>query len=150
MMRRRIRWLLAVIIAAVAAVVLLGILWPDDKNRLKGTWAGNGVRLTFEGDLAVLDGPGYSRPVRTYFRLDPRASPKRIVLWDADDPNLRPPTRVLGVEFGTPSAQGPLGEMRGVYELLGDRLRLCMSLPGADFPEAFDPAAGPVLDLRRE
>jgi uncharacterized protein (TIGR03067 family) len=148
-MRRRTRWLVAAAVTGLAGVALAVALWPGDADRLQGAWAGGGARVTFAGDLAAPES-GAPGPRRLYFRLDPRASPKRIVLWDADGPNLRQPPRVLGVAFGTPAAGGPEWEWRGLYELDGDRLRLCLPVPGADFPPAFDPAAGAVFDLRRE
>jgi uncharacterized protein (TIGR03067 family) len=149
MLRRR-RGLLYAAVVGLAVIALAALLWPGDATRLQGTWAGDGVRLTFDGELAILEGHAYSQPRRTYVRLDPWASPKRIVVCDADAPDLRRPTRVLGVSFGGHSAARPASECRGIYELRGDRLRVCMPPPGADFPASFDPTAGIVLDLRRE
>lgn len=87
---------------------------------------------------------------RTYFRLDRGASPRRIIVCDADAPDLRRPTQVLGVSFGGYSATRPESECRGIYELQGDRLRVCMPPPGADFPTVFDPTAGLLLDLHHD
>jgi uncharacterized protein (TIGR03067 family) len=148
-MRRRRRWVVAAVVGLVAVVVAV-VLWPGDRDRLQGTWAGDGVRLSFDGDLAVLDGPAYGEPRRNYFRLDPWASPKRIVTCDADAPDLHRPPRLLGVSFGTPTAGRPESECRGIYELSGGRLRVCMSPPGADFPATFEAGSGVLFNLHRE
>ncbi|HKB00910.1 MAG TPA: hypothetical protein VKD90_01765 [Gemmataceae bacterium] len=148
-MTRRRRWVVAAVVVLLAVVIAI-FLWPGDRNRLQGTWAADGVRLTFDGDVAVLDGPAYGEPRRSYFRLDPWASPKQIVTCDADAPDIRRPPRFLGVSFGAPTAGRPETECRGIYELSGSRLRVCMSPPGGDFPATFEAGAGVLFDLRRE
>ena len=86
-MKRRTRWVLGLTVLG-AAVVLAVLLWPGDKDRLQGVWVADGTRLTIAGDTAVLDGPAYPEPHRSFFRLEPRASPKRII-W-----RRQPPGRV--------------------------------------------------------
>jgi uncharacterized protein (TIGR03067 family) len=138
-----------VLAAVVAAVVAVALLWPGDRDRLRGSWAGDGVRLTFEGNVVVLTGDGYREAQPAYFRLDPRASPKRITIWPTAAPNVGPPRTVLGVEIGPPGPP-PGFECHGIYDLDGDRLRVCIMPPGAGFPTDFAPTGGVVFDLRRE
>ena len=147
-MRRRTRWL--AFAAVVAIVVAVALLWPGDRDRLQGAWAGDGVRLTFEGNVVVLTRDGYPGPQWSYLRLEPGASPKRMVIWSAEGPNVGHPRQVLGFEVGPPSPPGPLFECHGIYELDGDRLRISMSLPGAAFPTDFGPTGGVVFDLLRQ
>jgi uncharacterized protein (TIGR03067 family) len=147
-MRRRTRWL--AFAAVVAVGVAVALLWPGDRDRLQGAWAGDGVRLTFEANQVVLTGDGYPGPQRSYYRLDPGATPKRITIWPAEGPNVGPPRQVLGFAVGSPSPPGPMFECHGIYELDGDRLRISMPLPGADFPTEFVAVRGVVFDLRRE
>jgi uncharacterized protein (TIGR03067 family) len=148
-LRRRARWLAFVAVVAVVVVAVV-LLWPGDRDRLHGAWAGNGVRLTFEANQVVLTGDGYPGPQRSYYRLEPGASPKRIVIWSAEGPNINPPRQVFGFAVGPPSPPGPEFECHGIYELDGDRLRISMPLPGAAFPTDFGPTGGVVFDLRRE
>jgi len=147
MSRRRRRIVIAGVIG-VAVVALAVIAWPGDTRRMRGTWTGPAGRLTVDGDLMVLDLPGGTGPRRTYFRLEPFASPKRITLWDADTPGTG--RRFLGIEVGPPEPSIPGSEMRGLYELDGNTLRFCLSPPGAGLPAALDPAAGAVFEFRRE
>jgi uncharacterized protein (TIGR03067 family) len=151
-MRRRRRWLDLGSVAAVAVVAALaaGLLWLGDASRIQGAWDGDGVRLTFRGDVVALEWRESGKTERHHFRLDPAASPARIVTFDADAPSVSQPVRVLNIPLGRPSAGSPGAECRGIYELRGDRLRLCMPLPGEGFPAGFDPAAGRVFELRRE
>ncbi|MBO0698089.1 MAG: hypothetical protein J2P46_06830 [Zavarzinella sp.] len=148
-MKRR-RWPVLAVGAGLVALAVAVLVWPTDRSRIQGTWVGGGTRLTFRGDLAVMEWDGSPRLSRTYFRLDPAASPTRIEVFDADAPSVQPPTRLLGVRVGGPSSGRPGEECRGIYELRGDRLRICLPLPGGDFPAGFDPAAGAVFELRRE
>jgi uncharacterized protein (TIGR03067 family) len=60
-----------------------------------------------------------------------------IVLILADD--LRRPPRFLGMPFGTPTAGRRESECRGIYELSGGRLRVCMSRPGGTSPRPSRP-----------
>ena len=148
-MKRRSRWIAIVAVAALAVAALAAVLWPTDRGRVQGTWVGAGSRLTFDGHLAVLTFDGQAQPRRSYFQLDPWARPKRIVIWDADGPT-QPPSGLPGFRSGPPKPTQPDQVGRGIYELDGDRLRICLPLPGAPFPTAFDPAAGAVMEFRRE
>ena len=147
--RKRARSLLAIVaVAGLAVAALAAVLWPTDRDRVQGTWVGAGGRLTFDGPLAVLTIDG--QPARrTHFQLDPWARPKRIVVWDADAPS-QAPSGLPGFRSGPPRSTTPDLVARGVYELDGDRLRICLPLPGAPFPTALDPAAGAVMEFRRE
>jgi uncharacterized protein (TIGR03067 family) len=132
----------------VLAVAVL--LWPTDKSRIQGSWVGDGVRLTVQDDSAVLEWEKTPGQSRTYFRLDSWASPARIHVFEADAPYVKRPVRVLGVTLWGPSTELPLTESRGIYELRGDRLKICLPLPGTDFPASFDPTLGAVFELHRE
>lgn len=146
-MKRRPRWVAVVVVAALAVAAVAAVLWPTDRDRLQGTWVGPGGRLTFDGHVAVRTVDG--RDWRTNFELDPRARPKRILIWDADAPG-QAPSGLPGFRSGPPKPTQPDLVARGIYDLDGDRLRICMSLPGAPFPTDFNPAAGSVLEFRRE
>ena len=137
-----------IVVAALAVAAIVVAFWPTDKGRLQGTWVGTGGRLTFDGHLAVLTVDGQP-PRRTYFQLEPWARPRRIVVWDAEAPALAP-TGLTGFRAGPPKPTQPDLICRGIYELDGDRLRVCLPVPGAPFPTAFDPAAGAMLEFRRE
>jgi uncharacterized protein (TIGR03067 family) len=152
-MTRRNRWFISLCLVGISLIVLTVIFRFRDQYRMQGTWVGenvsvNGVlRLTVEGDLAVLEHVGSSRPLRTYFRLDPVASPKRIVIWSADAPHLRP-REFLGFAYGPPSPTEPNSEAYGAYEISGDRLRICVLVSSHDptlFASAYD-----TYDFHRE
>lgn len=146
-MTRRKRRLAVVAVAGLAVTALVAVLWPTDKDRVQGTWVGTGSRLTFDGHLAVLTFDGEPQPRRSYFKLDPWARPKRIVVWAADGP-LQTRSGLLGLRSGPPGPGGPDMVGRGIYELDGDRLRICMPVPGAPFPNDFEPGA--VMEFRRD
>lgn len=148
-MKRRSRWLAIVAVSALAAAALAAVLWPTDKDRLRGTWVTTGSRLTFDGHLAVLTFDGQAQPRRSYFQLDPWARPKRILLWDADGPT-QPPSGLPGFRSGPPKPMQPGLVGRGIYELDGGRLRVCLPPPGAPFPTDFGPGAGAVMEFHRE
>jgi uncharacterized protein (TIGR03067 family) len=145
--KRRSRRFAVVVMAGLAVAALAAVLWPTDRDRVQGTWAGAGGRLTFDGHLAVRTVDG--RDWRTYYQLDPWARPKRIVLWDADAHGPAA-SGIPGLWSRPPKPTQSDLICRGIYELDGDRLRICLPLPGAPFPTAFDPAAGAVLEFRRE
>jgi hypothetical protein len=149
-MARRYCWLAVIVGTVLAASVVAVLVSAAPRSRLQGVWVGDGIRLTFQGHLAVMERESSSRQ-RTYFRLEPRASPPRITLFDADAPSVVHPVGVLGITLWGPSP-GPTGvEGRFIYELQGDRLRIGMPPPvaGAGFPAGFE-SADTVLELRRE
>ncbi len=151
MKRRRRGLVLGAGVAVVASVTLAAaLLWPTDAARIQGAWVEEGVRLTFRGDVATVEWRESGKTERHYFRLAPSATPARIVTFDADAPFVDRPPTVLGVRLWRPSPGSPGAECQGIYELRGERLRLCMPLPGQDFPASFDPAVGRVFELRRE
>jgi len=147
-MTRRNRWFISLCLVGISLIVLAVVFRFRDQYRMQGTWVGEGVvhRLRVEGDLAVLEHEGSSRPLRTYFRLDPVASPKRIVIWSADAPGLRP-REFLGFAYGPPSPTGPNSEAYGTYEISGDRLKICVLVSSHD-PTLF--AAYDTYDFHRE
>jgi uncharacterized protein (TIGR03067 family) len=149
-MTKRSRWVL-VAAGALLALAALGFwLRPGDDQRLLGLWIGDdNLRLAIAGNCAVLDGGVLHGPQRYFFRVDSWATPHRIVMCDADDPSIRPPFVLLGFAFGTPRARKSDEETRGIYELKGDRLRMCLSKSGTDFPTAFDPSCGLIMELCR-
>jgi uncharacterized protein (TIGR03067 family) len=146
---RRKRWFAIVAVVGLAVAALVAARWPTDRDRLQGTWVGTGSRLTFDGHVAVLTFDGDAQPRRTYFKLDPWARPKRVVVWDADGP-LQTRSGLLGLRSGPPGPGGSDMVGRGIYELDGDRLQICLPLPGAPFPTDFEPGAGAVMEFRRE
>jgi uncharacterized protein (TIGR03067 family) len=148
-MRRRNGRRAVVAVAGLAVAAVAALLWPTDKDRLRGTWVGAGGRLTFDGPVAVLTFDGEPQARRSYFKLDPWARPKRIVIWDADAPGV-PRSGLLGLRSGPPDPAGPDMVCRGIYELDGDRLRICLPLPGVPFPNDFEAGAGAVMEFRRE
>ena len=148
-MKRRSRWLAILAVAGLVVAALAAVLWPTDRGRIQGTWVGTGNRLTFDGHLAVRTVDGHPQPWLAYFQLDPWARPRRIVIWDADVPG-QAPSGLPGLRSGPPKPMLPDLVARGIYELDGDRLRICLPLPGAPFPTDFESGAGAVLEFRRE
>ena len=151
-MKRRYRWLAvatACLIAvgiAVAVLAALTTVRPGDVGRLQGTWVGKDRRLTFRGDIADLSGDTR----RYYYRLDPSASPSRMVIFDVNAPGVNQPAVLLGFPLNQRSAGRADSETHCLYELRGDRLRIYLPWPGAGLPTTFDPAAGEVLEFQRE
>jgi hypothetical protein len=84
-MARRLFWLALIVGAVLVPLVVVVRLLPTPQSGLQGTWIAGGMRLTFRGDLAIMEREGES-PVRTYFRLYPQASPPHIILFEADSP----------------------------------------------------------------
>jgi len=152
MKRRNRRILAAFVLVTVlgigAVVVFLALPWSArDHMKLQGSWVGDGVRLTFDGDVATYEGPARS-PDPCYFKLEPNASPKRIILWPVGAPGLGNPKRVLGFKVGPPKTGDPNWQMRGIYEISGNTLKLRLSQPGSDFPAELE--AGEYMTFMRE
>jgi uncharacterized protein (TIGR03067 family) len=141
------RWAVAVGVVALTALAVVvydrAPRHPRERQSLEGTWSGaDGTTVSVHDDLLVFTQPGPNgtpRVMRMFFRLEPRYSPKRIVTFDADDPSNHGRS---GPEPGRPGNECP-----GIYEIRGDRLRLCIGVPGGSFPADFDPASGLLLDL---
>ena len=148
-MKRRSRWVAIVAVAGLAVAALVAALWPTDKGRLQGTWTGTGGRLTFDGHLATLTVDGQP-PRRSYFQLDSWARPRRILIWDTDAPAQAPSGLLAGFRSGPPKPTQPDLVLHGVYELDGDWLRVCLPPAGNPFPVTLVPAAGAVMEFRRE
>lgn len=144
--------LLAVLVACAVVVTFAIFLWTRphveaDEKRLQGVWGSDKLRLTFTGSVAVLE--GLDSPRKFFFRLQPRAVPKRITVCDADGPT-RPEWMILGMAFGPPVAANPQMEGHAIYELEGDRLRICWPVnPRGDFPKSFDPSIGMIQEYHR-
>lgn len=152
-MKKRTGWLLVAIATLLIGPLVGFCLWPGDHGRIQGAWVGDDdARAQFTGDLLVFaGGPEAVAPRRFYFRIDERATPKRIVICDASDPRIRAPVVFLGMAFGTPRAQTPEQESRGIYDIKDGRLRICLARPGEDYPTGFDlDQRNIVLELRRE
>jgi uncharacterized protein (TIGR03067 family) len=148
----------------VAVVALLAAVWvpgtprvqgdepaaatKNDREALQGGWAATGgeaegqpldpdalkqIRVVFDGDEAAFH-PKKDKS-RTTFKLDPAAAPRGITLTAEDGPD-----------------KGK--SIPGIYQLEGDRLKLCVALkPGAAAPREFaaPPASGLLLlVLKRE
>ena len=137
--RRRWYWLMLAT-AFCAAAVTFGVFLsrrdrPNDEARIQGVWVSDkpSDRLTVTGYLIVDEFFG-----EMCFRLEPRPSPKRIIVYPGDRP-FRPQWCILGIEFGPPVGWGdPKMEGHGIYELEGDRLRICLPPGGTDFRKSFD------------
>lgn len=120
-----------------------------DVERMRGTW--RMAAMNQEGDSVPLGGnlaklqlvvDGDRRTVRAgqilyshaYYRIDPAASPPAIDVF---------------VTQGGSSGQ----TMLGIYEVSGDRLRVCLASHGRERPRDFSPKAGSghvLQELRRE
>ena len=102
-MRTRRWYWLTLAAAFCAAAVTLGVFLsrrdrPNDETRIQGVWVSDkpSDRLTVTGYLIVDELFG-----EMCFRLEPRASPKRIIVYPGDRP-FRPQWSILGIEFGPP------------------------------------------------
>src|SRR5262249_32063891 len=79
-----------------------GLVWARGRAEVEGVGVGGRAPLPVDGDLAVMDLASTRRQDRTYFRLDRRASPRRITLFYADSPSVVHPVRVRGVTLRGP------------------------------------------------
>lgn len=148
-MRTRTRRIVAALTGLVVALALGYLAYrlvveDAERQQLVGSWAGDGMTLVVERHQLTLTQPGGDgspRVTRMLFRLEPGATPKRILMIDADNPANAGPQG--------PRAGGTVSECPGIYEVDGDRLRMCVGLPGGSFPAGFDPAEGLVVTLHR-
>ena len=115
---------------------------PSDAESLQGVWTvhrqeSDGERvsifgdmtMTFKGDKVELRplGKDHKDPPTAAFKLDPTKSPKEIDL--------------------TVSKDGQSEVVRGIYDLKGDDLRICLAEPKAKRPTAFVTVKGGDSDL---
>jgi uncharacterized protein (TIGR03067 family) len=118
------------LIAILAAIVGLYDKPKEDIDRFQGTWVGtrsevNGtpqkappftVKVTFDGDK-LLTTLGKGKPeLEGTFKLDPKREPHK------------------GYEVTTP--RGVV--TKGIYELDGDTLKVCLGSTGDEAPKAFE------------
>src|SRR5262249_4252192 len=100
-----------------ALKALQGIWVPADDQGIDSKW-------TFEGDVlkATVNGTDYTCKVK----IDPAAKPHATI--------------DLAIEEGPEDSKGK--DSKGLFKLQGDKLTLCVSLPGKDRPKAFETAEG--------
>ncbi len=70
-------------------------------------------------------------------------------MWPVEAPGLQNPKRVLGFKTGPPETNMPGWQMRGIYELTGNKLELRMSQPGGDYPANLENGVGSYFTLKR-
>jgi uncharacterized protein (TIGR03067 family) len=132
--------LVGTIVAAVA-LVAPGQQTGGDLARMQGTWraitdSGTTILLNVQGDRCQIEasGPdGKPLKVKAVLKLDEKASPKTFDWSDAtrDDGQAMP-------------------DLKAIYELDGDTLRVCGGEPGAPRPTRFENVDdGPTLTVLR-
>jgi uncharacterized protein (TIGR03067 family) len=140
----RPKWFASLLALAIVPAIVAG---EGDAKRLQGAWVVEsaqvggkpfdrlkGGTLTFKDNVAVMRSklPGGREDVdENPYELDESKTPKRITLFQKKN-------RDKGVQ-------------RGIYELEGDRLKLCMSAPGAEeYPTDFIAKDCLLLTLKRQ
>jgi uncharacterized protein (TIGR03067 family) len=133
------------VLGILAVGLLLGAYPPqakDVKKDLQGTWEVTslesmgqkvpadqlkqlGMKMTFKDDKVTLQGKGQPDEVMT-IKLDASQKPKTI---DATDP------------------QNKLE--KGIFELEGDTLKMCIAQPGADRPKDFTSTKDTMLIIAK-
>ena len=132
-------------VAAGAALVLVGSgaralaadeTTADALKTLKGTWVSDeGIESswTFEGEnlKATVNGLDYTCKVKV-------------------DPKAKPATLDLAIDDGPEDAKGKTSKC--IYKLDGEKLILCVSLPGKDRPKEFEQNEGEsyVFELKKD
>jgi uncharacterized protein (TIGR03067 family) len=130
----------ASILAGVAARALAGDEVSADKalKTLKGTWVPNELegidsKWSFEGETlkASVNGLDYTCKVKI-------------------DPNAKPATIDLIIDEGPEEAKGKISKC--IYKFEGEKLILCVSMPGKDRPKAFEQSEGEayLFELKKE
>jgi uncharacterized protein (TIGR03067 family) len=138
--------LATLLVAATVAAMLVGggaarALADDDASAaalktIKGTWVsdeGIDSKWTFDGESlkASVNGLDYSCKVKV-------------------DPKAKPATIDLVIDEGPEDAKGKTSKC--IYKLDGEKLILCVSLPGHDRPKEFEQAEGEsfLFELKKE
>jgi uncharacterized protein (TIGR03067 family) len=112
-----------------------------DLKAMQGTWTLTGS--TFNGNSVmadlqwIVDGDHYR--IRYNRQMDP--FPLKITLDAA--------TRHLDAAHDLAPGANPRSEFKGLYEVSGDTLRVCLDLRGQRYPESFDAPAGSKLVVYR-
>ena len=122
--------------AAAATGALAADEAADALKTLKGTWVtdeGIDSKWTFEGESlkASVNGLDYTCKVKV-------------------DPKAKPATLDLVIDEGPEDAKGKTSKC--IYKLEGEKLILCVSLPGKDRPKEFEQNEGEsyVFELKKE
>ena len=115
-----------------------------DQDRIQGTWAcesaeqngaavpaerAKGFKMTFKGDKFTLTRPGQEH--QATFKLAPGEKPRQLTLTPSDG----------------------AAELKAVYSLDGDTLKMCAGEPGGERPKDFATKAGDramLFVLKRE
>jgi uncharacterized protein (TIGR03067 family) len=133
-------------VASLAAVVVLGGvvrgMAADDPSpadalkSLKGTWVtqdGIDSTWTFEGETlkATVNGLDYTCKVKA-------------------DPKAKPMTLDLAIDEGPEDSKGKTSKC--IYKFDGEKLILCVSMPGKDRPKEFEQTEGEsyIFELKKE
>ncbi len=132
-----------------AGLVLAADAPPGDpaqveKKKFEGTWSL--VALEVDGEPVPLDGIEAARLVVTGDRYSFRLGTARMELRHTVDPTRKPKAIDLAITDG--SGEGKV--YRGIYELDGDRLKICRSAePGRLRPTRFatEPGSGLILTV---
>ena len=112
----------------------------DDQQKLQGTWKMdsavlngqplmNDVRWVFDGDsVTVVMNGNYQGGVKSHYELGTGESPNTILIKSFDNPL---------------ASQGYYGgSYTGIYNLSGDKLRVCYDMTGRQYPKSFDAGKG--------
>ncbi|HZW30777.1 MAG TPA: TIGR03067 domain-containing protein [Isosphaeraceae bacterium] len=113
--------------SAEALKALQGTWVPSDDQGIDSKW-------TFEGQTlkATVNGIDYTCKIK----VDPAAQPHATI--------------DIAIEEGPEESKGKASQ--GLYKLAGDKLTLCVSLPGKDRPKAFETTEGEahLFELKKE
>jgi RNA polymerase sigma factor (sigma-70 family) len=154
----KLKWLALAVLLACALVASVPLVWAlaasvhsagkgkSDKDLLQGSWQivdaemGGKKAEGEEGEQIkkqklVVKGNTIKTKFESEFTLDEKKTPREI-----------------NVEVTEGPAQ-EVGKWRGIYELKGDDLKICISLPGGERPKRFATEAGEqamLLTLKRD
>jgi uncharacterized protein (TIGR03067 family) len=126
----------AALLAGAARAMAADETAADALKTLKGTWVSEDPvesSWTFEGETlkATVNGLDYTCKVKA-------------------DPKAKPATLDLLIDEGPEDAKGKTS--KGIYKLEGEKLILCVSLPGKERPKEFEINEGEsyVFELKKE